>query len=242
MGDTLSPSARTRALSDALRAAMAQRSDLGPAADTEFLLRWIQLESGGRYTVVSSLGERGLFQVMESTAKSYGWSREQFLSLSQSQEASIRLGLEEVARLTKKALGRLAEIGASSSIPGVQAFIKLGHGLPLFQRAMTVGFRRAHGRPPTSWTEAATWLRALAKTEPRSVWLRDARGKYWTRSVDRILGNAEKTAFGRVRGTPSSTPPRGGGPDPFALAAELDRVASAFDPVLAAQQLSAIGQ
>jgi len=186
---------RTLSLQPLLIEELRRQPQLGDLP-TDFLLRWIQKESGGNFAVVSSLGERGLFQVMRGTAQDHGWSEQTFLATSRDSQQSMRLGLETITWLRRTTDKKLAAVGLDRSVNGYYAFLKLAHGLPILQTYLTQGFTRAHGRPPTGWSEAAAWARRTASTRPVPGGLVDVRGKSWAGAVHRLLTNAESVAFG----------------------------------------------
>ena len=114
----------------------------------EFLLGWIQIESGGKNATVTNLDERGYFQVHPDESKDYGFTDHQ--RISRDADYSVQVGIELVRRKAKRA----KLLGFR---PGTDLFnhaIKLLHWAPagvkaILQRMKADGFAFAD----KSWSE-----------------------------------------------------------------------------------------
>jgi len=193
---------RARSLLPTLVAALPHHPTLSGVPEA-FLIAWIQKESGGDFKAQSNpnhlrdaaqvrgwkrSGERGLFQVMASTAKGYGWDEAKFLSLSNSERESIDGGLEEVAHIVKSIESTLRNIGVTSRPSYFWHLVKLMHGLPLFVKYGTTGFNQVRGRAPSSWEEIVAFLESNKR-------IKDGGGHDWRPSLSRILDNAESVGL-----------------------------------------------
>jgi LAS superfamily LD-carboxypeptidase LdcB len=104
----------------------------------DFLLGWIQIESGGKNATTTNLDERGFFQVHPDESKDYGFAEHE--RISRDPDYSIRVGIELVRRKAKRA-------GQLGFKPGTDLFnhaIKLLHWVPAGVNAM-LEHMKAHG-------------------------------------------------------------------------------------------------
>lgn len=123
----------------------------------DFLLAWVEHESGGRAALpVSSIGERGIFQIHPSEAEKIGLSASDFAALTSDDAVSqnVNAGLALVRHYMSEADKLLAKVGASWGRSGsFWTLVKLFHGAPAVAKEGMVAVTARLGRPPRDWAE-----------------------------------------------------------------------------------------
>jgi hypothetical protein len=161
-----------------------------PSVPVDFILAWIKRESGGRITKPTSLNERGILQVHPDEATDMGLSSAEFNQLlvmedSPSYNAAehFRISAKLVFYKQKVAETYAKRYGLNWTGSSFWTYVKLIHGLPAIASKGMAAFVDALKRPPVSFAEFATWLRA--KRWAYAGWDADR--------VSKILANAEDT-------------------------------------------------
>jgi hypothetical protein len=135
----------------------------------EFLLGWIAVESGGRIGVVTSLDERGYFQIHPDESAALGIDHKR---LSTDPDYSIKKGID----LVKYHVARAARYGFAPGTELSWTVGKLQHWLPR-GLAFIIALMRKNNFKPTTWTEFRKFtldhraeLLAQLKAEPGKGW------------------------------------------------------------------------
>jgi hypothetical protein len=137
----------------------------------DFLLAWIDHESSGRSTIpVSSIGERGAFQVYPAEAQQIGYSDAQFAALSTEGDPPTggSLNADSGVRLAHYYMGKadnvLSQVGASWGRSGSYwTLVKLFHGAPVIAKDGMIAVSKKLGRAPKDWNEFAPLLTSMAQ-------------------------------------------------------------------------------
>jgi hypothetical protein len=143
----------------------------------DFLLAWIDHESSGRSTIpVSSIGERGAFQIYPDEAKQIGYSDAQFAALSTEGDppSGGSLNADSGVRVARYYMGKansvLSQVGADWGSSGSYwTLVKLFHGAPAVAKEGMVAVSKYLGRAPSDWTEFAYYLTNLAQSGDPSL-------------------------------------------------------------------------
>lgn len=128
----------------------------------DFLLAWIDHESGGRVGAVSSLNEHGLFQVFPGQDGEQGQlklSDADFDRLLTDADFAMRVGVKLVGLYANRAARLLrdsrADWGTGSSF---WKLVKLFHAATALPKATINAFIADKGRPPFSWDELQEYV------------------------------------------------------------------------------------
>lgn len=127
----------------------------------DFLLAWIDHESGGRVSAVSSLNEHGLFQVFpgDGEQKQLGLSDDDFDRLLTDADFAMRVGVKLVGLYANRAAKLLRDSGADwGTGASYWKFVKLFHAATALPKATINDFIANKGRPPFSWDELMTYV------------------------------------------------------------------------------------
>jgi hypothetical protein len=145
---------------------------------------WALNESGLRHDDVSSLNERGYFQVGHEWARDHGWTEAYFSGLSASPEASlagsVRYAEISAAHVDHVLMAKAPHLRYGDSL---WYMVKLYHGLPLLHNEVI-----GHGLDLRSTADVVAAAKSLASQGAGSPL--DARGRGgrdWRQAVDRIL-------------------------------------------------------
>ena len=135
----------------------------------DFLLAWIQRESGGNPCSYTTLRESGIFQLMPPDNTNQGGTTEAALRAAcsgSSQSAArqltsdeldeqVKSGIRYVNYLRGKAHGKLVAAGVTwdESNPDFWRIVKLQHAYPAPTAGWLATAAARLGRPPASWAE-----------------------------------------------------------------------------------------
>lgn len=124
----------------------------------DFLLAWMKKESSGKPGVVSSLGERGMFQIHPVGERQLlkldeaAWDR-----LLSDATFDIAQGTQLASHYREAAKRLLAKSGASWWGTSLYKMTKLQHGAPLVAKEILNAYVKTYGRPPSSWDDFQTF-------------------------------------------------------------------------------------
>lgn len=158
----------------------------------DFVLAWIEMESGGKPNAQSRLDERGLSQISPDARVTIGMSSADWAYLLTPESSSsfdpnrnVALAALSMRYIRKQADRWRAKYGINWSGHDYWASVKLYHGLPVILRDGWGAYVTAHGgsAPPT-WADMAGWLRSTG-------W---SYGGFTATRISQILGNAERAA------------------------------------------------
>lgn len=140
---------------------------MAPDLPVDFLLGWIDEESGGN---ICSLGipgvEAGLFQTFHPSDDKFGASFSQLRPACSGQSLTrplttdeqvlqAQVGINKVSFMRDRARQTLAAVGAVwlEASTDFWNWVKLGHGLPAMQADLMQQITRELGRAPRTWNE-----------------------------------------------------------------------------------------
>jgi len=124
-------------------------------------LAWIDTESGGQPTIVTTLGERGLFQVHPDEVEFLKLTPEEFERLTLDTGLALRVGIRQMKAYAFQAKKVLGAVGAEWHGRDFWKLVKLFHGAFSMPSAAVNAFARETGRGPDNWYE----LMLFAKNE-----------------------------------------------------------------------------
>lgn len=154
---------------------------LGKGIPTDFLLRWIEVESDGQLSTVSELNERGLFQIFpEDERTNLGLSWDEFNRLSSDGDWSIVQGIRLVSRYKASATSKLASWNRTWYGSDFWKFVKLFHGSPVVIEWLHQGVVKVTGSPARDWQSFVSIGMAQLDGSRKAF-------------AQRVIDNAEKT-------------------------------------------------
>lgn len=142
------------------RSAVAKIADWAPV---DFLLSWIDKESGGDVSEVTYLGERGLFQEHPAEKGILGLSDEDFERLTTDPAFSLATGVRHAKLYAVFTKRFLAEVGTEWHGRDFWKLVKLHHGAFSIPKYTLNAFKKQYGRAPETWDELQTYALAAAK-------------------------------------------------------------------------------
>jgi len=167
-----------RASVEQWRSLLVERS-AGTGLPIEFLLAWINSESGGNQCVSSGMAgiEAGIWQTYHPDDDRFGLTYAQnraacsgsklTRALTQAEKVAIvDAGLKYIANRRDRARTALHDIGAnwSESSSDFWMLVKLHHVLPAYYRFLPA-YKSKQGRAPSSWREFRRWVEGLSVGE-----------------------------------------------------------------------------
>ena len=156
-------------------------------------LAWIDTESGGDPSVVTSLGERGLFQVHPEEVPFLGLTDDEFQRLTTDPDLALRTGVKQLKLYAFQAKKALNAVGADWHGRDFWKFDKLFHGAFSMPSAAVNAFQRVNGRGPETWRELQTFVLNEAAAG-RDLVPANARQSAILRALTpSVTANAEKT-------------------------------------------------
>jgi hypothetical protein len=189
--------------------------ELANGINVDFLLTWIQHESGGNPCATGIPNkETGLFQSYHPHDDRHGATFEALRAaclpgkqtahrpLTEAEERlQVSAGIALVRACMKAAMSTLKAIGAQWSTRDRYCLTKLVHALPAYVYRFPKAFADRHGRPPASWAEFRAWVRSLSDDEVIAI---DRGVRPWASVAqrDRLFGNAERTGYAVSQGQP----------------------------------------
>jgi hypothetical protein len=143
---------------------------LAPDLPIEFVLAWIDHESGGNPcstgVTTAAMFEAGIAQTNHPSDNIFGATAEQLRTMCSGQTQvrpmtdaerllHAQVAVNAIRAFKQRAQQRLAAVGASWPESSIDFwnFVKLGHGLPAMQVDLMRQITSSLGRPPRSWDE-----------------------------------------------------------------------------------------
>lgn len=123
----------------------------------DFLLAWVDTESGGIPTITTTLGERGLFQVHPDEVEMLGLTQDEFMRLTTDPDLAMRYGVKAAKLYAYQAKKDLAKVGVAWHGRDFWKLVKLYHGAYGMPSAVLNAFARVNGRGPENWPELYTF-------------------------------------------------------------------------------------
>lgn len=158
---------------------------------------WIQVESGGRLAEVTTLGERGYFQLMPSESKDLGVQHERLTTDSM---YSLSSGFK-LLNYYSRSIGRMLRIAGIECVPVGSEYhwrlCKLAHSMGL-GATRTIVSDAAEAKRISSWEELRTF--ALDNDEVLLKKTKHAPSK-WFALVDRVFVIGAPLGVERLRTT-----------------------------------------
>lgn len=197
-------------------------ASLANGLDVDFLLTWIQHESGGLPCATGIPNkETGLFQSYHPHDDRHGATFEALRTACEpgkqtayrpltdaEQRLQVSTGIALVRACMEVATSTLKAIGAEWSTRDRYCLAKLVHALPAYVYRFPKAYADKHGRPPASWAEFRTWVRSLPDTTVIAI-ARAVRPWASVAQRDRLFGNAERTGDAVSHGHPRYVVPEG---------------------------------
>jgi hypothetical protein len=181
-------------------------TELANGINVDFLLTWIQHESGGNPCATGIANkETGLFQSYHPHDDRHGatFAELRAACLPGKQTADrpftdaerrlqVSAGIALARACMKTATSTLQAIGAQWSTRDRYCLTKLVHALPSYAYRFPRAYAARYGRPPASWTELRAWVRSLSEDEAIAI---DRAVRPWASVAqrDRLFNNAERT-------------------------------------------------
>jgi len=151
-------------------------TELANGIDVDFLLTWIQHESGGNPCATGIPNkETGLFQSYHPYDDRHGATFEELRKAcdpgkqtahrpltAAEQRIQVSTGIALVRACMDVATRTLYSIGARWSARDHYCLAKLWHALPAAVYRFPLVYAVKHKRPPSSWAELRTWVRSLS--------------------------------------------------------------------------------
>jgi hypothetical protein len=133
----------------------------------DFLLAWIDVESGGQLDNVSEIGERSLFQIHPDEQSMLNIPDADFQALTTNAALSLKYGVMEAMKYATYAKRALAAAGVEWHGRDFWKMTKLFHGAFSIPSATLQAFKTENHRGPVSWDELQTWaLNAAQQQDP----------------------------------------------------------------------------
>jgi len=159
----------------------------------DILLAWIDTESGGRPTVTTHLGERGLFQVHPAEVEMLGLTQDEFMRLTTDTVLALRVGVKMVKTYAYQAKKDLTKVGAEWHGRDFWKLVKLYHGAFAMPSSALNAFLRVNGRAPENWNELYTFTLQEAAAGRDLIPGNPTLSATLRRLTNFIMANAEKT-------------------------------------------------
>jgi hypothetical protein len=128
----------------------------------DFLLAWVDKESNGLPHVVSSIGERGLFQVHKDEVPYLKLSEAEFQKLTKDTALALKTGVKQAKLYANFSKKFLAEVRVEWHGQDFWKLVKLHHAAFAMPRYTLLAFKREHGRGPASWDELYKFATKMA--------------------------------------------------------------------------------
>lgn len=164
------------------------------------LLAHIDTESGGRPTVTTSLGERGLFQVHPAEVEMLGLTQDEFMRLTTDTDLALRIGVKMLKTYAYQAKKDLAKVGVDWHGRDFWKLVKLYHGAFAMPSSALNAFQRSNSRGPENWPELYAFTLQEAAAGRDLVPTNPQLSKTLRQLTNNIMANAEKT--GEAAGLP----------------------------------------
>jgi len=159
----------------------------------DMLLAWIDTESGGRPTVTTHLGERGLFQVHPAEVEMLGLTQDEFMRLTTDTNLALRVGVKMVKSYAYQAKKDLAKVGVDWHGRDFWKLVKLYHGAYAMPSSVLNAFARTNNRGPENWPELYAFALQEAAAGRDLVLGNTNLSATLRRLTNFIMANAEKT-------------------------------------------------
>jgi hypothetical protein len=181
-------------------------TELANGIDVDFLLTWIQHESGGHPCATGIPNqETGLFQTFHPHDDRHGATFKTLRAAclpgkhtahrpltDAEQRLQVSVGIKLARACLNTATSTLSAIGAQWSTRDRYCLAKLVHALPAYVYRFPKAYAVKHGRPPATWAEFRAWVRSLSDDDVIAI---DRAVRPWASIAqrDRLFGNAEQT-------------------------------------------------
>jgi hypothetical protein len=197
-------------------------AELARGIDVDFLLTWIQLESGGNPCATGIADkEAGLFQTYHPADDRHGATFEALRTAcapgqqtanrrltDAEQRLQVSSGLALARACLDVAQSALKAIGASWSARDRCCLAKLVHALPAYVYRFPAAYVSARGRVPAGWGDFRAWVRSLSEEDVIAI---DRGVQPWASVAqrDRLFDLAERAGNAAAGGHPQFTVPEG---------------------------------
>lgn len=159
----------------------------------DIVLAWIDTESGGVPTVVTNLGERGLFQVHPDEVAFLKMTADEFQRLTTDPALALRYGIKMMKLYAFQAKKTLAAVGVEWHGRDFWKLTKLFHGAFSMPSAAVNAFTRVVGRGPDNWDELYLFVDGEAKAGRDLIPGNPTQSARLRQLTPSIMANAEKT-------------------------------------------------